>query len=38
MEPTDAEMQKARRTQRLLLVVMAVLIAAPIVVFVLQRR
>ncbi len=34
MEPTAEERQKARRIQLLLLVIVAVLIAAPFIVFV----
>jgi hypothetical protein len=36
MEPTDAEKLKARRVQRLLYVLMALMIAIPLVIFLLQ--
>lgn len=37
MEPTEEEMQKARKVQILLVVLMALLIFAPILVFILRR-
>jgi hypothetical protein len=36
MEPTEAEKLKARRVQRLLYVLMAVLIGVPLIIFILQ--
>ena len=36
MEATDAEKENARRTQRLLYVVMAVFIVVPLVIFILR--
>jgi hypothetical protein len=37
MEPTDAEKRKAQRTQIFLLVLMAVMISAPILIYLLRR-
>jgi hypothetical protein len=36
MEPTEAEKLKARRVQRLLYVIMAVMIALPLVIYMIR--
>lgn len=38
MEPTEAEKLKARRIQRLLWVLMAIMIGGPVLIFVLRLR